>query len=133
MTQRFATAVLWIVAAFYAYGALVYVLNILGVTGFDWSSAPLKWQVLDVVYLVLDLIVTIGLVRRWPPAYAAFYAAATSQILLYTVFRDWITSVPAEFARSPEEIAYLDMLVTFHVITIAAVSLALYVRHRVKA
>ena len=52
--------ILWIVALFYAYGALVHILNILGLTGFEWLKAPLKWQVLDVVYLVLDVVVAIG-------------------------------------------------------------------------
>lgn len=60
-----AQAVFWIVAAFYAYGALVHILNIASLTGFAWSKAPLNWQVLDVVYLVLDVVVVVGLVRGW--------------------------------------------------------------------
>ena len=55
---RIAGGVLWIVSAFYAYGALVHVLNIAGRSGFDWSRAPVKWQVLDVIYLVLKRPVT---------------------------------------------------------------------------
>ena len=43
-----ASIVIWLVAAFCCYGALVHVLNMLSLTGFDWQSAPLKWQVLDV-------------------------------------------------------------------------------------
>ena len=41
-----ASIVIWIVVAFYAYGAGVHVSNLLSVTGFDWRAAPLKWQVL---------------------------------------------------------------------------------------
>ncbi|MGI9424108.1 MAG: hypothetical protein ACR2PA_13020 [Hyphomicrobiaceae bacterium] len=123
-----AKAILWVVAAFYAYGAVVHVLNMAGVSGFDWARAPLKWQVLDVVYLILDVTVAIGLVLGWRTGYFAFFAAAVSQILLYTVFRAWIIDVPKEFARSPEEISYLDGLVVFHVITISLVVLAIWLQ-----
>ena len=52
----------------------------------------------------------------------------SSQILLYTVFRAWIVDVPEAFARTPEEIAYLDSLVAFHGVTLVLVSLALLVQ-----
>ncbi|MFK7967540.1 MAG: hypothetical protein AB8C46_26565 [Burkholderiaceae bacterium] len=52
---------IWVIAAFYLYGAGVHVMNMLSLTGFEWQSAPLKWQVLDVVYLVIDLAVVVGL------------------------------------------------------------------------
>ena len=128
MTRVFPKGVLWTVAAFYAYGALVHVLNMSGLSGFDWAAAPLKWQVLDVVYLVLDVIVVVGLVMGWRAGIVAFFAAAASQIVLYTVFRDWIVDVPEAFARTPEEIAYLDGLVIFHLVTLIIVTLALWLR-----
>lgn len=117
-----------IVAAFYAYGALVHIMNMLGLSGFDWLDAPPKWQILDVVYLILDVIVAVGLVLAWRLGFVAFFAAAVSQIVLYTVLRSWIIDVPAEFQRSPEEIAYLDYLVGFHVVTIILVGVALWWR-----
>ena len=43
MTRWIIRIIPWIVAAFYAYGALVHVLNMAGMTGFDWLEAPLKW------------------------------------------------------------------------------------------
>ena len=52
-------AIFWIVAAFYAFGALVHVMNILGLSGYSWLRAPLKWQVLDVTYLLLDILVVV--------------------------------------------------------------------------
>jgi hypothetical protein len=128
MASLISTLIFWIIAAFYAYGALVHVMNMLGLSGFDWLSAPLKWQVLDVVYLVLDVIVALGLVLAWRLGLIAFFTAALSQIVLYTGLRSWIIDVPAEFQRSPEEIAYLDYLVGFHVVTIILVSLALWWR-----
>jgi hypothetical protein len=43
------SVIFWIVPAFYAYGALVHILNIASMTGFSWPEAPLKWQILDIV------------------------------------------------------------------------------------
>ena len=120
-----ARVVLWVVAAFYAYGALVHVMNMVGLSGFDWRVAPLKWQVLDMVYLVLDVVVVVGFVARWRVGYWAFFAAAASQIVLYTAFRAWIIEVPKAFARTPEQIAYLDLLVIFHLVTLGLVALAI--------
>ena len=121
----------WAIAAFYAYGALVHVLNILGLTGFDWAEAPLKWQVLDIAYLALDVAVVAGLPAGLLFGYVACFMAAASQILLYTVFRQWVLDVPDSFARSPAEIAYLDYLVVFHIVTILALCLAIWLKRRV--
>lgn len=130
MFRLILNVILWTVALFYAYGAFVHVANIAGLNGFDWPTAPLKWQVLDVVYLVLDIVVAIGLIIGWRIGIVAFFVAAASQIVLYTAFRTWILDVPEAFARTPEEIAYLDTLVAFHVITIAAVAVALLLRRK---
>lgn len=119
-------AIFYVIAAFYAYGALVHVLNMLSLTGFDWPSAPLKWRVLDVSYLVLDLCVVIGLIKKSPIGIIAFYCAAISQIGLYTVFRPWVLDVPQSFQRSTEDLAYLNALVAFHLVTCAAMAVALY-------
>ena len=125
-----ATIVIWIIALFYLYGAAVHVFNILGLSGFDWRAAPLKWQVLDIVYLVIDLLVVAGLILGWKAGFAAFYVAALSQIVLYTVFRDWIVDVPAEFSVSEEQRGYLTTLVIFHCVTIVLVTSALWIRTR---
>ena len=125
-----ATIVIWIIALFHLYGAAVHVFNILGLSGFDWRSAPLKWQVLDVVYLVIDLLVVVGLIFSWKLGFVAFYVAAISQIILYTVFRDWIVDVPAEFSVSEEQRGYLTTLVIFHCVTIILITAALWVRTR---
>ena len=129
VVKRIARAIMWIVALFYAYGALVHVMNMLSLTGFDWLNAPRKWQVLDIIYLVFDLIVAIGFLARWKVSYAVFYLAASSQIVLYTAFRDWITNVPEEFALSPEQASYLNILVMFHCVTLILVTIALRVAH----
>ena len=121
-------AIFWLIAVFYAYGAFVHVSNMLGFRGSAWLDWPLKWQAFDVVYLVLDLVVAIGFVLAWQPAIFAFFAAALSQIVLYTVFRSWIIDVPADIAPTAEEVAYLNSLVGFHLVSIALVLLALWLR-----
>ena len=123
-----ATITIWIVALFYAYGAVVHVLNMLSLSGFDWQTAPVKWQALDIVYLVLDVVVVTGLLLSWKAGFVAFYLAAISQIILYTVFRGWITDVPPEFAITDEQRSYLTGLVIFHCVTIVLITAALRIR-----
>jgi hypothetical protein len=125
MMSTVARAVLWTIALFYGYGAAVHVFNILGLSGFDWSEAPLKWQALDLIYLALDLIVAVGFFLRSRLAYLAFYVAALSQIVLYTLLRSWILDVPPDFAPTPEQRSYLSLLVAFHVVTLTLVSVVL--------
>ena len=120
--RRLGIAVFWIVALFYGYGALVHVSNILGMGGFDWIDAPTKWQVLDVAYLILDAIVFIGFFVRANVSIVAFYVAALSQIVLYTVLRPWIIDVPDAFRITPEQNQYLTLLVIFHVVTLVLVT-----------
>ena len=124
------TVVIWIIALFYLYGAAVHALNILGLSGFDWQTAPLKWKVLDIVYLIIDLLVVVGLILSWKAGFVAFYVAAISQIVLYTIFRDWIVDVPAEFSVTEEQRGYLTSLVIFHCVTIVLVTSALWIRTR---
>ncbi|MDX1575284.1 MAG: hypothetical protein R3285_03760 [Kiloniellales bacterium] len=97
-------------------------------SGFEWRTAPLKWQILDIVYLGLDLAVVAGFALGRRFGFFAFYAAAASQILLYTLLRAWVLDVPEAFARSPEETAYLDLLVGFHVVTLVLVTGVLRLR-----
>ena len=59
-----------------------------------------------------------------------FFIAAISQILLYTVFRDWILDVPEAVARGPEDRAYLEGLVIFHIATVLIVAGVLIWRRR---
>ena len=115
------------VALFYAYGAAVHAMNIAGLAGFDWSTAPLKWQVLDVVYLILDLIVAVGFWRPGPVSATAFYIAAISQMALYTAGRTWILDVPDALRPPADQVAYLDQLVLFHIITLVTVTASLFI------
>lgn len=114
-------------AAIYAYGALVHILNITAKTGFPWPDPPMKWQILDIVYLVLDIVVVVGLIKGSWIGVGAFFLAAMSQIMLYTISPDWVLDVPADFQRSAEDFGQLDGLVGFHVLTCIAVAAALVV------
>ena len=105
----------------YAYGALVHVLNMTGLRGFDWANAPLKWQALDVIYLVVDLAVVALLVLRPRLGFLGVAAAALSQILLYTLFRSWILDVPEAYALGEAELSYLNLLVAVHVVSLGVV------------
>lgn len=89
----------------YAYGAAVHVANMASATGFDWGSAPLKWQLLDVVYLVIDVCAVGALIRRERLGFLIVLGAGLSQIVLYTALRGWVTDVPAPFALDAEELA----------------------------
>ena len=119
-----------VVAVAYAYGASVHALNMLSMTGFDWSAAPLKWRMLDVAYLIVDLAATIGLFARRAFGILAFLAGAVSQICLYTVFRTWILDVPAEFAPTADQAAYPTGLARFHFITLGVFAALLVWRRR---
>ncbi|MEM9581803.1 MAG: hypothetical protein AAGA08_01695 [Pseudomonadota bacterium] len=123
--QISAGLIFWIISVFYTYGALVHILNMLSLNGFDWGEAPAKWKGLDVAFLILDVTVVVGLLRGARIGIGAFFGAALSQIALYTVFRDWVLDVPDAFRRSAEEIAYLDGLVIFHLVTCIAMSFAI--------
>ena len=118
----------YLLALAYLYGSSVHVANMMGLTGFTWSEAPFKWQSLDVAYLVLDLAVVAGIFLLPRFGLAAFVVAASSQIILYTVFRSWVLDVPAEFLPSPEQAGYLNQLVGFHVVTLLLVAGSLTLR-----
>lgn len=125
-----ARLLLLVIALFYLYGAAVHVANMLSLTGFHWPQAPLKWRILDLVYLVADIVVAVGLALLKRPAVIAFYLAATSQVLLYTLLRPWILEVPAAYRPPASAQGYLDGLVIFHLLTLVLVSALLLQRRR---
>ena len=119
--------VLWVVTGFYLFGAAVHVANMASAMGFEWREAPLKWQLLDVVYVVLNLVVVAGL--RWMASISilAFYLAAVSQVVLYTVSRGWLINVPDAFRPDATALAYMDLLVAFHIVSMVLVTCAILV------
>jgi hypothetical protein len=75
-----------LVAALFALGAVGHAGNILSLNGFQWSTMPLSWRILDGVFLILDLGVVIGVTLRSGWAVVAFLLASGLQVALYTVF-----------------------------------------------
>ena len=128
MRRVLSSVILALLALFYACGAVIHLANIFGLTTFDWLAAPRKWQVLDVVYLMLDLAVAAWLLFRPPLGVALLIVAAAGQVLLYTVLRDWILDVPEEFAPTKAERGHLDALVRFHLLSMVAAGAALWLR-----
>ncbi len=130
MRRILSTMILAVLALFYGHGAVLRGLTMAGQTGFDWAAAPLRWQVLDMVYLPLGLAVAGALVFRPPMGVVLLWIAALGQILLYTVFRDWVLDVPPAFLPTGAQQARLDRLVWFHAASILAAGAALWLRRR---
>ncbi len=112
----------------YSYGAAVHCMNMLDMTGFDWSAAPAKWQLLDVVYLILDIAVVGFLLSGRALGTALLAVAAVSQIVLYTLFRTWVLDVPAAYRVDPAAESYLDGLIAFHGVTLISILVTVLLR-----
>lgn len=121
---RFSRTIVLVIAVFYGYGGLVHLANMAGLSGYDWLDAPSKWQVLDLIYLSLDFVVCVGLLRGWRLAVPAFFIANLSQIALYTLGASWVMDVPAEFLPSGHEMS-LGSLVGFHLVTLVLMGVTL--------
>jgi F0F1-type ATP synthase membrane subunit c/vacuolar-type H+-ATPase subunit K len=93
----------WAVAVLFGFGGLVRGANMLSLSGYQWSAAPALWRILDVVFLVLNAVVVIGVVAQSGWAVAAFLLAAILQIVLYRVF-------PGQFSTTPEQIKAIRSL-----------------------
>lgn len=116
------TSVLVVVSALYLFGAAVNLANIASANGFDWLEAPLKWQILDVVYLFLNLLTAIGLWNIAQVPITAFYVNAFSQLVLYTAGARWLMDVPPPFTPDAAQMAQIDLLVAFHTVAIVLVT-----------
>ena len=103
---------LWVIAAIYAMGATVHVKNMLGLSGQPWMEMPVSWRVFDIVFLVLNLIVLVGVLLRSPWGIIAFLTALALQLVLYI-------GMPGTFSTNEEERAALRGLVQFHLVTLA--------------
>ena len=125
MAQALPRLILWAIAAFYAYSAYGHIASIAGMHGYTWAEAPLKWQLFDIIYLALDIIVIVGFLLRWRIGVIAFFAVALSQILLYTVLRPWIIDVPVKFAPTPEHLSYLTLMAGLQAGAVVLVLIAL--------
>lgn len=122
--RRIALAAIWLTALAYGAGAAVHIASLAGFGPVPPGEAPVKWLVLDAIYAPLDLLVAVGLPLGWRIGLWALILAALSQIVLYTIGRNWVLDVPAGQAPTLEAVAHLDGLLLFHVCTLAMVPLA---------
>ena len=100
-------------AVILVYGALVHVGNMLGMTGTPWPETPMLWRVMDVVLLVFNVVVAIGLWTRVSWSVAAYVAGVlVLQVVPYTVFR-------THFIRAPADAATLNGLLGTHAVLLA--------------
>lgn len=109
-----------ILAVIYTFAAIVHIGSIMGFGRIPFSEAPLSWQISDIFYGIVDTIAAAGLflLRRW--GIAAFFAAAISEILLFTFVPDW-------FVVEPWQLTMLRGFVIYH---LAAIAIYLLLRKR---
>lgn len=94
------------------YGALVHLGNILGFAAQPWSEMPIHWQLMDIILLLFNLLVSIGLWFRRVEGVIAFILGIISlQIIPYTIFRQY-------FIQTPEDVITLNSLMTIELILI---------------
>ncbi len=101
------------IAVVLAFGASVHVANILGYGERPWAQMPAIWRVMDVVLLIFNLVVGIGLWLKTPWAVIAFVAGVVAlQLVPYTLFR-------SHFIETPEHASTLNGMVIFWIIVLA--------------
>lgn len=110
-----ARAVLLTIALAHAAAGFVHGVSMVGLWGPPWGDAPLPWRVLDVLLLSLDLAVFPWLVLRLPWAVGAFFLAAVAQLVLFTLFRDWLLTMPQPFTPAAAiQGKHLDAVALFY-------------------
>lgn len=120
-----ARVILWLVAICYGVFAFSHALNILGMGGFDWSNAPLSWQLIDVLYLAADLAVVYGFVLLRPVGFVVFFIAVVSQLGLY-----WAVSPGDAGPDAAGGSVFLAYFVPFHLTTVLLVLVAILLLSR---
>ncbi|MGK7941909.1 MAG: hypothetical protein AB4062_17500 [Crocosphaera sp.] len=86
------------------YGALVHLSNIFGLGEVPWLETPFHWRLMDIILLIFDILLAIGLWSPYFKAVIAFFVGIfTLQIIPYTVFRQF-------FISSPEDVNTLNGL-----------------------
>ena len=86
-----------ILAVVLVFGGTVHVGNMLGMNGIPWNESQLHLRVMDVVLLVFNVVVGLGLWLRRPWAVVAFAAGIVAfQIIPYTLFRQYFMQRPED-------------------------------------
>jgi hypothetical protein len=112
-----------VLAVIYALAAILHIGSVLGLGRVPFEEAPLSWRVSDIFYGVLDTIAAIGLFKLRSWGIAAFFVAAISEILLFTLVPEW-------FVVEPEQLTMLRGFVVYHVIAITIYFILFYFERR---
>ena len=104
-----------VIAIAYTIGGVTHIANLIGHGPPTPASKRIVFRSLDVVYVLLDATVVVGMVMGTAWGYATFFAAAGSQLVLYVGF-------PGYFASTDVERSQLRGLVRFHIATAAAMT-----------
>lgn len=108
-----------ILAVIYAFAAILHIGSILGFGRIPFAEAPLSWQISDVFYGIVDMIAAVGLFLVRPWGIAAFFLAAISEILLFTLVPEW-------FVLEAQQLTMLRGFIAYHVIALAIYFLLRY-------
>jgi hypothetical protein len=96
LSQKWASLYVRFLAVLLTYGALRHVGNIVGWTGRPWRETPVLGRVMDIVLLLFNAVVAIGLWVRVPWSVVAFVLGIIAlQIIPYTVRRPSFADMPA--------------------------------------
>lgn len=98
------------IGAAYGFGGAVHVMNLTGRGPEPPVEKRRVFRALDVLFLVLNTAVVIGLLTGSPIGLWAFFSVAGLQLLMYTAFAGY-------FASDTEQRAHLRGLVRFHLFT----------------
>jgi len=110
-----------ILAAIYAFAAVLHIGSILGFGRMPFTEMPLSWQLSDIFYGIIDTIAAVGLWQAKSWGIAAFFVAAISEILLFTLVPHW-------FVVEPGQLTMLRGFVVYHVLAISIFFLLRYLK-----
>ncbi len=99
---------LGLVAVLFGFGAAVHVANILGLSGYQWASAPMSWRIFDIVFLALDLSVVAAVMLRSGWSIPLVLVTCGLQIVLYAFFADRF-SQNSDQAAAIRHLLYLNL------------------------
>lgn len=101
-----------ILAAIYAFAAILHIGSIFGFGRMPFAEMPLSWQLSDIAYGLIDSVAAVGLWQQKNWGIAAFLLAAVSEILLFTLVPEW-------FVMEPGQLTMLRGFVAYHLVAIA--------------
>ncbi|MAF83107.1 MAG: DUF6163 family protein [Gammaproteobacteria bacterium] len=101
-----------ILAIIYAFAAVLHIGSILGFGRTPFLEAPLSWQLSDILYGIVDTIAAMGLWQQKSWGLYAFFIAAISEILLFSLVPDW-------FVIEPSQLIMLRGFILYHLVALA--------------